>query len=262
MVQRPLPAARLLPPTSPSCGSGRTSVRASALHRPGLVRQAGGGLHARRTSHVAPNVLIGLWARSRDVFFWARRTVRAGRCALDWLRSSTWGCGPTSRSSPRTAKCASCCPAAARRAGRLRRRAGAALAEGLAAAARPGGRLRARAHGQPAQRRDDLPLPALAAGGRAGAGRRCGRPWERFPRRTHPDTCLVISHPHRMAIKDRENRRLAPEGALLVEHRAQGARGSWARAATMGEPRSSATPSRTPRVGEGVATSAELLSVI
>ncbi|CAE7571096.1 pfh1 [Symbiodinium natans] len=65
-----------------------------------------------------------------------------------------------------------------------------------------------------------------------------------------------------MAIKDRENRRLAPEGALLVEHRAQGARGSWARAATMGEPRSSATPSRTPRVGEGVATSAELLSVI
>ena len=44
---------------------------------------------------------------------------------------------------------------------------------------------------------------------------------ERFPRRGHPDTCLVISHAHRMAINDRENKRLAPsEGALVVEHRA------------------------------------------
>ena len=44
---------------------------------------------------------------------------------------------------------------------------------------------------------------------------------ERFPRRGHPDTCLVISHAHRMAINERENKRLAPsEGALVVEHRA------------------------------------------
>ena len=49
---------------------------------------------------------------------------------------------------------------------------------------------------------------------------------ERFPRRGHPDTCLVISHAHRMAINERENRRLAPEGALLVEHRAQGPAGT------------------------------------
>ena len=49
---------------------------------------------------------------------------------------------------------------------------------------------------------------------------------ERFLRRGHPDTCLVISHAHRMAINERENRRLAPEGALLVEHRAQGPAGT------------------------------------
>ena len=41
-----------------------------------------------------------------------------------------------------------------------------------------------------------------------------------------PDTCLVISHAHRMAINDRENRRLAPEGAVLLEHRAQGPAGT------------------------------------
>ena len=41
-----------------------------------------------------------------------------------------------------------------------------------------------------------------------------------------PDTCLVISHAHRMAINDRENRRLAPEGAVLLEHRAQGRAGT------------------------------------
>ena len=49
---------------------------------------------------------------------------------------------------------------------------------------------------------------------------------ELFPRRGHPDTCLVISHAHRMAINERENRRLAPEGALLLEHRAQGQAGT------------------------------------
>ena len=41
-----------------------------------------------------------------------------------------------------------------------------------------------------------------------------------------PDTCLVISHAHRMAINDRENRRLAPEGAVLLEHQAQGPAGT------------------------------------
>ena len=48
---------------------------------------------------------------------------------------------------------------------------------------------------------------------------------EQFPRRGLPDTCLVISHAHRM-INDRENRRLAPKGALLLEHRAQGPAGT------------------------------------
>ena len=49
---------------------------------------------------------------------------------------------------------------------------------------------------------------------------------EQFPRRGLPDNWLVISHAHRMAINDRENRRLAPEGAVLLEHRAQGSAGS------------------------------------
>ena len=44
---------------------------------------------------------------------------------------------------------------------------------------------------------------------------------EQFPMRGLPDTCLVISHAHRMAINDRENRRLAREGAVLLEHRNQ-----------------------------------------
>ena len=43
---------------------------------------------------------------------------------------------------------------------------------------------------------------------------------EQFPMRGLPDTCLVISHAHRMAINDRENRRLAPEGAVLLELKA------------------------------------------
>ena len=47
-----------------------------------------------------------------------------------------------------------------------------------------------------------------------------------FPRRGHPDTCLVISHADRIAINDRENRRLAPEGAVLVEHRGSGPAGT------------------------------------
>ena len=63
---------------------------------------------------------------------------------------------------------------------------------------------------------------------------------EQFPRRGLPDTCLVISHAHRMAINDRENRRLAPEGAVLLEHRVQGPASSCAA-------RASATPSPTPR---------------
>ena len=42
---------------------------------------------------------------------------------------------------------------------------------------------------------------------------------ELFPRRGHPDTCLVISHAHRIAVNDRENRRLAPSDAVLLEHR-------------------------------------------
>ena len=49
---------------------------------------------------------------------------------------------------------------------------------------------------------------------------------EQFPMRGLPDTCLVISHAHRMAINDRDNRRLAPEGAVLLEHRAQGPAGT------------------------------------
>ena len=49
---------------------------------------------------------------------------------------------------------------------------------------------------------------------------------EQFPMRGLPDTCLVISHAHRMAINDQENRRLAPEGAVLLEHRAQGPAGT------------------------------------
>ena len=49
---------------------------------------------------------------------------------------------------------------------------------------------------------------------------------EQFPMRGLPDTCLVISHAHRITINDRENRRLAPEGAVLLEHRGQGPAGT------------------------------------
>ena len=46
-----------------------------------------------------------------------------------------------------------------------------------------------------------------------------------FPRRPgeHPDTCLVISHAHRVQINERENRRLAPADAVLIEHKEAGA---------------------------------------
>ena len=44
-----------------------------------------------------------------------------------------------------------------------------------------------------------------------------------FPRQGHPDVCLVISHAHRMQINERENRRLAPPDAVLIEHREAGA---------------------------------------
>ena len=45
----------------------------------------------------------------------------------------------------------------------------------------------------------------------------------RFPRRGEPDVSLVISHAKRLQINERENRRLAPADALLVEYEARGA---------------------------------------
>ena len=46
-----------------------------------------------------------------------------------------------------------------------------------------------------------------------------------FPRPAgqHPDVCLVLSHAHRVQINERENRRLAPADAVLIEHQAPGA---------------------------------------
>ena len=43
------------------------------------------------------------------------------------------------------------------------------------------------------------------------------------PQREHPDVCLVISHAHRVQINERENRRLAPQEAVLIEHKEAGA---------------------------------------
>ena len=45
----------------------------------------------------------------------------------------------------------------------------------------------------------------------------------RFPRRGEPDVSLVISHAKRLQINERENRRLAPADALLVQYEARGA---------------------------------------
>ena len=120
-------------------------------------------------------------------------------------------------------------PTAAGRAGCLRRGPGAADAEGVPAAARLGGRLRARADGEPrsderifrflqylrVDEAEQVPLRDAVQVAR-----------EQFPMRGLPDTCLLISHAHRMAINDWENRRLAPEGAVLLEHRAQGPAGT------------------------------------
>ena len=46
-----------------------------------------------------------------------------------------------------------------------------------------------------------------------------------FPRPAgqHPDVCLVLSHAHRVQINERENRRLAPADAVVIEHQAPGA---------------------------------------
>ena len=46
---------------------------------------------------------------------------------------------------------------------------------------------------------------------------------QRFPRRGEPDVSLVISHAKRLQINDRENRRLAPPGALVLRYEARGA---------------------------------------
>ena len=106
---------------------------------------------------------------------------------------------------------------------------GAANAEGVPAAARPGGRLRARAHGEPAQRREDLPLPAVFEGrrGRAGAaaGRRAGGP------RTVPHARAAGHLPgHLPRPSDGHQRPGEPAArsarAVLLEHRAQGPAGT------------------------------------
>ena len=46
-----------------------------------------------------------------------------------------------------------------------------------------------------------------------------------FPRPAgqHPNVCLVLSHAHRVQINERENRRLAPADAVVIEHQAPGA---------------------------------------
>ena len=41
---------------------------------------------------------------------------------------------------------------------------------------------------------------------------------QRFPRRGEPEVCLVISHAKRLQINERENRRRAPQDALLVQY--------------------------------------------
>ena len=41
---------------------------------------------------------------------------------------------------------------------------------------------------------------------------------QRFPRRGEPEVCLLISHAKRLQINERENRRRAPEDALLVQY--------------------------------------------
>ena len=143
----------------------------------------------------------GLSARgaARWAGWWSRRS-----------RSSTSGCGPTSPSSPRTAGSGFCCSETFDSCRRCRGP-GAADAEGVPAAARPGG-----LHELTENRRSDerifrflqylrvdeaeqVPLRDAVQVAR-----------EQFPMRGLPDTCLVISHAHhRMAINDRQNRRLA-----------------------------------------------------
>ena len=47
-----------------------------------------------------------------------------------------------------------------------------------------------------------------------------------FPRPAggeHPDVCLVISHAHRVQVNERENRHLAPADAVVIEHASPGA---------------------------------------
>eukprot|EP00439_Symbiodinium_sp_Y106_P043838 s8205_g5.t1 len=54
----------------------------------------------------------------------------------------------------------------------------------------------------------------------------------RFPRRGEPDVSLVISHAKRLQINERENRRLAPADALVVQYEARGSRGGADECAT------------------------------
>ena len=49
---------------------------------------------------------------------------------------------------------------------------------------------------------------------------------ERFPRHSKPEVCLVISHAKRLQINERENRRRAPDNALLVEYAGSRATGT------------------------------------
>ena len=163
-------------------GTGKTHL---ARHIVSQLSQLGEGVTLISKTHCSVQNL-GLGAQTAD--HWVRKTIRAGRCSLDWLvveevtqlDVELWADIAELSMNRRVLSAARGLSTAAGRAGRLRRGPGAADAEGVPAVARLGGRLRARAHGEPAQRREDLSLPAVPQGrrGRAGAAarRRAGGP--------------------------------------------------------------------------------------
>ena len=187
---------------------------------------------------------LGLGAQTAD--HWVRRTVRNGRCQLDWLvveevtqmDTGLWAdvaCVALDRGVrfllmgdfPR---CWTASPGPAWN-GRWRR----AICCGTSRAATATSSRRTAARTSASS--------SSSAGSGLGKPRRCRWPrrcgWRGAPRPAgqHPDVCLVLSHAHRVQINERENRRLAPADAVLIEHQAPGAHeddASLARAAAGG----------------------------
>ena len=175
---------------------------------------------------------FGMQAETAD--HWARSTVRNGYCNIDWLvaeeitqlDTGLWNdiaCISMNRKNQVPA--ARRLPPVPRDHGQLRGHPGAAGAQALPAAPRPHRRLAPRAHGEHEERpgifdfltwmRVDEPREQSLAEALQAAR-------ERFPRQGEPDVSLVISHAHRIRINARDNRRLAPAGAVTIEYSGTG----------------------------------------